>query len=64
VLGGDPGFADAANDDYTLGAGSIAIDAGDPMTACLREPPDPDPMCRVDLGHTGNTPAARAIDSP
>ena len=68
VLGGEPGFTDAANDDYTLGPGSIAIDAGDPISACMREPPVPDPdpdwMCRVDLGHTGNTPAARAIDSP
>jgi hypothetical protein len=50
-------------DDYRPLLGSPAIDAGDPRTVCLDEPPDdPDGLCRVDLGHTGNTAAAQSVE--
>jgi hypothetical protein len=50
------------DDGYRPRPGSPAIDAGDQGTHCALEPPgDPDGMCRVDLGYTGNTPAASFV---
>jgi hypothetical protein len=62
VIGGEPGFTDPESADFTLAPDSIGVDSGDPMDDCELEPEDPDDMCRVDLGHTGNTPAARAVE--
>jgi hypothetical protein len=60
VIEADP-LLDPA-DDYRPRPGSPAIDAGDPGTDCSAEPPgDPDGLCRVDLGHTGNTAAAQSV---
>ena len=56
VLGGDPGFVDAAAGDYRLAVGSRAIDAGAEADLCDAEPPPAAGLCRADLGYTGNTP--------
>ena len=55
-LGGDHG----ADDNFRLGAGSAAIDRGDPTTSLAREPVNNGG--RVDLGAYGNT--ALAAQSP
>ena len=48
-------------DDLSLGDGSPAIDAGDPAADCGDEPTPPVGgfICRVDIGHQGNTPQGR-----
>ncbi len=45
--------------DYALTPQSPCVDAGDPAAACDNEP-EGDGACRLDMGHLGNTPAARA----
>jgi hypothetical protein len=60
VLRADPLFSFNPVE-YGLSAGSPAVDAGDPASACELEPLDPDPVCRADLGHLGNTPAGRGV---
>ncbi|MCK6574266.1 hypothetical protein L6V77_24565, partial [Myxococcota bacterium] len=60
VLRADPLFSFNPVE-YGLAAGSPAVDAGDPESDCDLEPPDPDGVCRADLGHLGNTPAGRGV---
>ncbi|MCW2284563.1 parallel beta-helix repeat protein [Rhodoblastus acidophilus] len=56
----DPQFTDAASGDYTLRAGSPAIDAGNPLSAYNLEPGNNGG--RVNIGMDGDT--ARATQSP
>lgn len=49
----DPQYTNLAGDDYTLGAASTSIDAGDPLSSFVNEPgPNGD---RINLGAHGNT---------
>ncbi|MGE5612010.1 MAG: nitrous oxide reductase family maturation protein NosD, partial [Bacillota bacterium] len=49
-------FVDPAKNDYRLSPTSPAIDAGNPLTYCFREP-SPNGG-RINIGHQGNTPQA------
>ncbi len=60
IVNGDPRFTSPVLGDYTLLPGSPAIDAGDPAADCSLEQAAEDGSCRLDLGHAGNTPEARA----
>ena len=58
IIRGPVRFVNPIVDDFRLRPDSPGVDAGDPGASCEQEPAGPNP-CRVDLGHLGDTPAAR-----
>ncbi len=54
----DPQFQNPNGGDFDLQPTSPAVDAGNPIAPCRLEPAPTVGVCRVDMGHRGNTPHA------